>query len=281
MNIPQIGELETIINNSFDKLQTIPKNDSLDPTAIDAVKAAIELLDTGEIRVAAKQGDTWVINEWAKKAILLYFRIKKLKTFEAGDFNFFDKIPLKKWTGAEGVRVVPHALARKGSYIAPGAVLMPSYVNIGAFVGSGTMVDTWATVGSCAQIGSNVHLSGGVGIGGVLEPLQAQPVIIEDDVFVGSRCIVVEGVQVKKGAVLGAGVTLTASTPIIDVTKKEANSFKGYVPENAVIIPGTRTKTFPAGDFQIPCALMIGYRTDSTDKKTSLNQALRSFEVSV
>ena len=255
---------------------------------IDSIQQAIELLDTGLLRVAepilsADNTDSseWSIHSWAKQSILLYFKVQQMEVLDSGIFKFFDKIPLKKWTGSEGVRVVPHALVRKGAFIERGAVLMPSYVNIGAHVGAGTMVDTWATVGSCAQIGKNVHLSGGVGIGGVLEPLQAQPVIIEDDVFVGSRAIVVEGVRVGRGAVLGAGVTLTASTPILDVSKDPVVTLKGFVPPRSVVIPGSRLKQFPGGEFGVPCALIIGQRSESTDKKTSLNQALRDFEVSV
>lgn len=243
---------------------------------------AIDRLDSGQARVAEKQASgEWRTNEWLKQAILLFFRMQKMTTIQAGDLQFFDKIPLKKWTGEEGVRVVPHALVRVGAFVEKGAILMPSYVNIGASVGAGTMVDTWATVGSCAQIGQNVHLSGGVGIGGVLEPIQATPVIIEDNAFLGSRCIVVEGVVVEEGAVLGAGVTLTASTPIIDVTQAQEKILKGRVPRNSVVIPGTRNKTFPAGTFGTPCALIIGSRTESTDKKTSLTQALRQHDVPV
>jgi 2,3,4,5-tetrahydropyridine-2-carboxylate N-succinyltransferase len=238
-------------------------------------------LNSGAQRVAEKSGDKWLVNEWLKKAILLYFRMQKMAPIVAGDLQFFDKIPLKQWSEKDAVRVVPHALARYGSFISPGAILMPSYVNIGAWVGPGTLVDTWATVGSCAQVGANVHISGGVGLGGVLEPVQASPVIIEDDVFLGSRSIVVEGVVVKHGAVLGAGVTLTASTKIIDVSNAEAKEFRGYVPENSVVIPGGINKKFPAGDYMVNCALIIGQRKESTDKKTSLNQVLRDYQVSV
>lgn len=248
---------------------------------VQAVHAVIDGLDCGELRVAEPSASGWIVNEWVKKAILLYFRISKMGPMSAGDFGYYDKIPVKQWTGAEGVRVVPHALARKGSFIAKGAILMPSYVNIGARVGSGSMIDTWATVGSCAQVGERVHLSGGVGLGGVLEPLQASPVIIEDDVFVGSRAIVVEGVVVEKGAVLGAGVTLTASTKIIDVTQPDAKIYRGRVPAMSVVIPGSTLKKFPAGEFGTPCALIIGQRTTKTDLKTSLNDALRDFEVPV
>lgn len=253
----------------------------------DLILSVIEDLDQGKIRVASPSNlgaaaDTkWTTHAWIKKAILFYFRIQTNSLIDVGDLNFFDKVPVKKWTGQEGVRAVPMALARKGSFVEKGAILMPSYVNIGAYVGSGTMVDTWATVGSCAQIGKNVHLSGGVGIGGVLEPAQAAPVIIEDDAFLGSRCIVVEGVHIGAAAVLGAGVTLTASTKIIDVTGDEEKTVKGAVPPRAVVIPGTTQKTFPAGVYGVPCALIIGYRTQQTDKKTSLNQALRDFSISV
>ncbi len=246
-----------------------------------AIRQVIDRLDEGTLRVAEPQDGGWKVNEWVKKAVVLYFPLREMQTLEAGIFEYHDKIPLKKGYSEKGVRVVPHALARYGSYIAPGTILMPSYVNIGAYVDTGTMVDTWATVGSCAQIGKNVHLSGGVGIGGVLEPLQAAPVIIEDDAFIGSRCIVVEGVRVEREAVLGANVVLTASTRIIDVTGSEPVIHKGRVPARSVVIPGSYTKKFPAGDFQVPCALIIGKRKESTDKKTSLNDALRENEVSV
>jgi 2,3,4,5-tetrahydropyridine-2-carboxylate N-succinyltransferase len=254
----------------------------LPDSANKAILQAIDELDSGKSRVASPTSSgQWQTHEWLKQAILLYFGMQKMDVIRAGDLQFYDKIPLKKWTGAEGVRVVPHALVRTGAFVEKGAILMPSYVNIGAFVGSGTMVDTWATVGSCAQIGKNVHLSGGVGIGGVLEPIQASPVIIEDNAFVGSRCVVVEGVVVEEGAVLGAGVTLTASTPIIDVTEAKERVTKGRVPKNSVVIPGTRNKTFAAGTYGTPCALIIGKRTEATDKKTSLTQALRDYDVSV
>lgn len=245
------------------------------------VESVISDLNEGHLRVCTYEKGEWVTHGWIKQAILLYFRLKKMKTIEAGDLQFFDKIPLKKWTEKEKVRVVPHALARYGSHVEPGAILMPSYVNIGAYVGSGSMVDTWATVGSCAQIGQNVHLSGGVGIGGVLEPIQANPVTIEDEAFIGSRCIVVEGVLVEKGAVLGAGVTLTASTKILDVTGDQPVEYKGRIPQNSVVIPGMRSKSFPSGEYQVPCALIIGKRKESTDTKTSLTQALRDYSVSV
>lgn len=247
-----------------------------------AILQTIQLLDRGEVRVAQRGADGyWVTNEWVKKAILLYFRIQQLKTVKAGELTFYDKIPLKKFGANEGVRVVPHAVARYGSFISKGAILMPSYVNIGAYVGEGTLVDTWATVGSCAQVGSHVHISGGVGLGGVLEPVQASPVIIEDNVFLGSRVIVVEGVQVKQGAVIGAGVTLTSSTKIIDVSGAEPVEYVGEVPANSVVIPGSLTKKFAAGEYNVNCALIIGKRKESTDKKTTLNHVLREFQVPV
>lgn len=246
-----------------------------------AIREVISKLDAGEIRVAEPTESGWKVNEWIKKAVVMYFPIQKMETIEVGPFEFHDKMPLKRNYAEKGVRVVPHAVAREGAFIASGVILMPSYVNIGAYVDSGTMVDTWATVGSCAQIGKNVHLSGGVGIGGVLEPLQAAPVIIEDDCFVGSRCIVVEGVHVEKEAVLGANVVLTASTKIIDVTGDTPIEIKGRVPARSVVIPGSYTKKFPAGEYQVPCALIIGKRKESTDKKTSLNDALRENNVSV
>lgn len=247
----------------------------------ETIETLISKLDKGEIRVAEPTEDGWIVNEWVKKGVILYFPIKKMETIEVGPFEFHDKIPLKKNYKELGVRVVPHAVARYGAYLAPDVVMMPSYVNIGAYVDRGSMVDTWATVGSCAQIGKNVHLSGGVGIGGVLEPIQAAPVIIEDGAFIGSRCIVVEGVRVEKEAVLGANVVLTMSTKIIDVSGDEAKSYKGVVPARSVVIPGSYTKTFPAGNFQVPCALIIGKRKESTDKKTSLNDALREYNVAV
>jgi len=246
-----------------------------------AIRSIIKQLDKGDLRVAEPTTDGWQVNEWVKKAVVLYFPIQKMETFHAGPMEFHDKMPLKKDYAAKGIRVVPHAVARQGAYIAPGVILMPSYVNIGAYVDSGTMVDTWATVGSCAQIGKNVHLSGGVGIGGVLEPLQAAPVIIEDDAFVGSRCIVVEGIRVEREAVLGANVVLTASTKIIDVSGDEPIEYKGVVPARSVVIPGTYAKQFPAGEYQVPCALIIGKRKESTNKKTSLNDALREHNVAV
>ena len=246
-----------------------------------AIREVIHLLDLGQVRVATPTSKGWQVNEWVKKAVVLYFPIQSMKIAEVGIFEYHDKIPLNHDYDEKGVRVVPPAVARRGAYIAKGVILMPSYVNIGAYVDEGTMVDTWATVGSCAQIGKHVHLSGGVGIGGVLEPLQAAPVIIEDGAFIGSRCIVVEGVHVGKEAVLGANVVLTASTKIIDVTGTEPKELKGYVPERSVVIPGSYTKEFPAGAYQVPCALIIGQRKESTDKKTSLNDALREYNVSV
>ena len=252
-----------------------------DSDTIDAIRRVLLLLDDGDLRVAEPTEDGWQVNEWVKKAVVLYFPIQKMKTFEVGIFEYHDKIPLKTGYAEKGIRVVPNAVARHGAYISKGVILMPSYVNIGAYVDEGTMVDTWATVGSCAQIGKNVHLSGGVGIGGVLEPLQAAPVIIEDNAFIGSRCIVVEGIRVEKEAVLGANVVLTGSTKIIDVTGDEPKEYKGYVPARSVVIPGSYTKKFPAGDYQVPCALIIGTRKESTDKKTSLNDALREYNVAV
>jgi len=248
---------------------------------IQAIEAVIEQIDKGILRVAQLDGDKWKVNEWIKKAVVLYFPIRQMETIEIGPFEFHDKMALKSNYKELGVRVVPHAIARYGAYVASGVIMMPSYINIGAYVDSGTMVDTWATVGSCAQIGKNVHLSGGVGIGGVLEPLQAAPVIVEDGAFIGSRCIVVEGVHIGKEAVLGANVVLTKSTKIIDITGKEPKEIRGYVPERSVVIPGSDTKKFPAGDYQVPCALIIGQRKASTDLKTSLNDALRTHNVAV
>jgi 2,3,4,5-tetrahydropyridine-2-carboxylate N-succinyltransferase len=253
-----------------------------EPETIKAIEEVIEKIDKGSLRVA-EPGDNgeWIVNEWVKKAVVLYFPIRKMETIEVGPFEFHDKMALKKDYKKLGVRVVPHAVARYGAYISEGVILMPSYVNIGAYVDKGTMVDTWATVGSCAQIGKNVHLSGGVGIGGVLEPLQAAPVIIEDGAFIGSRCIVVEGVRVKKEAVLGANVVLTKSTKIIDVTGEKPVEYRGEVPERSVVIPGSYNKQFAAGEYQVPCALIIGKRKASTDLKTSLNDALREHNVAV
>lgn len=252
-----------------------------DEATKNAIRQVIEHLDKGTLRVAEPKDNDWQVNEWVKKAVVLYFPIQQMKTIEVGPFEFHDKMELKKDYEKLGVRVVPHAVARYGAFLAKGVIMMPSYVNIGAFVDSGTMVDTWATVGSCAQIGKDVHLSGGVGIGGVLEPLQAAPVVIEDGCFIGSRCIVVEGVRVRKEAVLGANVVLTKSTKIIDVSGDTSIEYKGEVPERAVVIPGSYTKEFPAGKFNVPCALIIGKRKASTDLKTSLNNALREYDVAV
>jgi 2,3,4,5-tetrahydropyridine-2-carboxylate N-succinyltransferase len=251
------------------------------PDVQTAIRTVIDNLDKGIKRVAEPNNSEWIVNEWIKKAVILYFLIQKMELIEVSPFTFYDKIPLKNNFKELGVRVVPHGLARYGSFLAKGVILMPSYVNIGAYVDEETMIDTWATVGSCAQIGKHVHLSGGVGIGGVLEPVQAAPVIIEDNCFIGSRCIVVEGVRVGKEAVLGANVVLTQSTKIIDVSNKEKIEYKGYVPERSVVIPGSFTKQFPAGEFQVPCALIIGKRKESTNLKTSLNEALRDFNVPV
>ncbi|MDW9379378.1 2,3,4,5-tetrahydropyridine-2,6-dicarboxylate N-succinyltransferase [Chryseobacterium sp. JV558] len=268
--------LQQTIENIWDNRDLLQNEDSQK-----AIREVISLVDKGELRTAEPTENGWQVNEWVKKAVVMYFPIQKMETIEVGPFEFHDKMPLKRNYAEKGVRVVPHAIAREGAYIAPGVILMPSYVNIGAYVDSGTMVDTWATVGSCAQIGKNVHLSGGVGIGGVLEPLQAAPVIIEDDCFIGSRCIVVEGVHVEKEAVLGANVVLTASTKIIDVTGDAPIEIKGRVPARSVVIPGSYTKQYPAGEYQVPCALIIGQRKESTDKKTSLNDALRDNNVAV
>ncbi|MDQ1096174.1 MULTISPECIES: 2,3,4,5-tetrahydropyridine-2,6-dicarboxylate N-succinyltransferase [Chryseobacterium] len=268
--------LQQTIENIWDNRDLLQNEDSQK-----AIREVIALVDKGELRTAEPTENGWQVNEWVKKAVVMYFPIQKMETIEVGPFEFHDKMPLKRNYAEKGVRVVPHAIAREGAYIAPGVIMMPSYVNIGAYVDSGTMVDTWATVGSCAQIGKNVHLSGGVGIGGVLEPLQAAPVIIEDDCFIGSRCIVVEGVHVEKEAVLGANVVLTASTKIIDVTGDEPIEIKGRVPARSVVIPGSYTKQYPAGEYQVPCALIIGKRKESTDKKTSLNDALRENNVAV
>ena len=250
-------------------------------TTQNAIKDILALLDKGELRVAAPDGDQWIVNEWIKKAVILYFPIMPMKIMQEGPEQYYDKIPLKTNMEAAGIRTVPGSVLRYGAHVASGVICMPSFVNIGAYVDSGTMVDTWATVGSCAQIGKNVHLSGGVGIGGVLEPVQAAPVIIEDNAFIGSRCIVVEGVRVGTGAVLGANVVLTMSTKIIDVTGAEPVEYKGYVPPRSVVIPGSYTKKFSAGDYQVPCALIIGQRKASTDTKTSLNDALRDYGVAV
>ncbi|MCX6191656.1 MAG: 2,3,4,5-tetrahydropyridine-2,6-dicarboxylate N-succinyltransferase [Flavobacteriia bacterium] len=253
-----------------------------DSKTTQAIEAVIGDLDKGLLRVAEPNADgTWTVNDWVKKAVVLYFPMRQMEVFEAGPLEFYDKMALKKDYKSQGVRVVPGAIARYGSFIASGVILMPSFVNIGAYIGAGTMVDTWATVGSCAQIGKNVHLSGGVGIGGVLEPLQAAPVIIEDNAFIGSRCIVVEGARVGTGAVLGANVVLTNSTKVIDVSGEKAIEYKGYVPPGSVVIPGTYKKQFPAGEFQVPCALIIGQRKASTDLKTSLNQVLREHNLAI
>ncbi|MGB7785178.1 MAG: 2,3,4,5-tetrahydropyridine-2,6-dicarboxylate N-succinyltransferase [Salinimicrobium sp.] len=268
--------LETTINKAWDNRDLLKESETTK-----AIREVIDLLDAGKLRVAEPTENGWQVNEWVKKAVVLYFPIQKMETLEAGIFEYHDKIPLKSGYKEKGIRVVPNAVARHGAYISSGVILMPSYVNIGAYVDEGTMVDTWATVGSCAQIGKNVHLSGGVGIGGVLEPLQAAPVIIEDNAFLGSRSIVVEGVKVEKEAVLGANVVLTASTKIIDVTGDEPKEMKGIVPARSVVIPGSYTKKFPAGEYQVPCALIIGKRKESTNKKTSLNEALREYNVAV
>ena len=248
---------------------------------VGAIEEVIEGLDKGKMRVAEPSEGAWLVNDWIKKAVILYFPIRKMEKIKVGPFEFHDKMALKKDYDKLGVRVVPHAIARYGAYVSKGVIMMPSYINIGAYVDAGTMVDTWATVGSCAQIGKNVHLSGGVGIGGVLEPIQAAPVIVEDNAFIGSRCIIVEGVRIGAEAVLGANVTLTGSSKVIDVTGNEPKEYKGYVPERSVVIPGSYTKEFPAGKFNVPCALIIGKRKESTDKKTSLNDSLRENNVAV
>lgn len=271
-----MNQLKEIIEKAWEDRSILTSTET-----IAAIREVISLLDEGKLRVAEPTSNGWQVNEWVKKAVVLYFPIQKMETFEVGIFEYHDKIPLKTGYKEKNIRVVPHAVARFGAYISGGVIMMPSYVNIGAYVDEGTMVDTWATVGSCAQIGKNVHLSGGVGIGGVLEPLQAAPVIIEDNAFIGSRCIVVEGIRVEKEAVLGANVVLTGSTKIIDVTGSEPVEIKGYVPARSVVIPGSYTKQFPAGEFQVPCALIIGKRKESTDKKTSLNDALRTYDVAV
>ena len=269
-------ELKQLIETAWENRDLLQK-----PVTQEAIRKVIDLLDAGDLRVAEPKENDWQVNEWVKKAVVMYFPIQKMETLEAGIFEYHDKIPLKKNYKEKGIRIVPNAVARHGAYISSGTILMPSYVNIGAYVDEGTMVDTWATVGSCAQIGKNVHLSGGVGIGGVLEPLQAAPVIIEDNAFIGSRCIVVEGVRVETEAVLGANVVLTASTKIIDVTGNEPLEMKGVIPARSVVIPGSYSKKFPAGNFNVPCALIIGKRKESTNKKTSLNEALRAHNVAV
>ena len=269
-------EIQTIIESAWQD-KSLLNNVNIQK----AIRQTIDLLDKGKIRVAEPVNNTWKINEWIKKAVILYFPIQKMKTTKVGDFEFYDKISLKNNYKELGVRIVPHAIARYGSYLAKGVIMMPSYVNIGAYVDSGTMIDNWVLVGSCAQIGENVHLSMNVGIGGVLEPIQAAPVIIEDNCFIGAGCSVVEGVRIEKEAVLGANVVITKSSKIIDVTGDKPKEFIGIVPSRSVVIPGTRTKKFPAGDYQVPCALIIGKRKKSTDLKTSLNNALRDYNVNV
>jgi 2,3,4,5-tetrahydropyridine-2-carboxylate N-succinyltransferase len=268
--------IQTLISEAYANRELLK-----DTTYADAVRAVIEDVDKGRLRVAEPGADGWMVNQWVKQAILMYFGIQQMQTWNAGPMEFYDKMELKRGYASLGVRAVPHAVARYGAFIARNVVLMPSYVNIGAYVDEGTMVDTWATVGSCAQIGKGVHLSGGVGIGGVLEPLQAGPVIVEDGAFVGSRCIVVEGVVVEKEAVLGANVVLTQSTKIIDVSGEAPVEYKGRVPARSVVIPGSYKKQFPAGEYSVSCALIIGKRKPSTDLKTSLNDALRDFNISV
>lgn len=270
------GALKEIVETAWEKRELLQLTETQN-----AINEVVGLLDTGTLRVAEPVDGKWKVNEWVKKAVILYFPIRQMEVSEAGPLEFHDKIPLKHNYQKLGVRVVPHAIARHGAYLAPGVIMMPSYVNIGAYVDSNTMVDTWATVGSCAQIGKNVHLSGGVGIGGVLEPVQASPVIIEDGCFIGSRCIVVEGVHIGSEAVLGANVVITQSTRIIDVSQSEAVEYKGFVPPRSVVIPGSYSKKFPAGEYQVSCALIIGKRKESTDLKTSLNNALRDFGLQV
>lgn len=269
-----VSDDQTVIEAAYADLALLPE-------AVEAVERTVAALDAGELRVADKGDDGWFVNAWVKAAILLYFRMTEVRTMGAGPFEYYDKIPTKRGLKEAGVRVVPPGTVRYGAFCEPGVVVMPGFVNIGARVGTGTMVDTWATVGSCAQIGRNVHLSGGVGIGGVLEPPSARPVIVEDGAFIGSRSIVVEGVIVEEGAVLGANTVVTATTPIIDVTGPDPVEVRGRVPANAVVVPGTRPKKFPAGSYHLQCALIIGRRTESTDEKTSLNEALRVFEVPV
>ena len=272
-------ELRTTVERAWDD-RTLLQDD----TTKAAIREVVELIDKGLLRTAEPVDlarSQWQVNEWVKKAVILYFPIQKMRTMRAGELEWYDKMDIKRDYDRLGVRAVPHAVARYGAYIAPGAILMPSYVNIGAYVGEGTMVDTWATVGSCAQIGSHVHLSGGVGIGGVLEPVQAAPVIIEDNCFIGSRAIVVEGAHVWREAVLGSNTVITGSTHIIDVTGAEPVEYRGYVPPRSVVIPGSYAKKFPAGEYSVACALIIGRRKESTDKKTSLNDALRDFGVAV
>ena len=268
--------MQKIIESAWEDRSLLEKSE-----VKEAIREIINQLDIGRLRVASLKENKWQVNEWVKKAVILYFPIQKMETIELGPLEFHDKIPLKGRYKEKGIRVVPHAVARHGSYISNGVILMPSYVNIGAYIDSGTMVDTWATVGSCAQIRKNVHLSGGVGIGGVLEPLQAAPVIIEDNAFIGSRCIIVEGARIGKEAVLGANVVITSSTKVIDVSSEKPVELRGQVPERSVVIPGSYTKSFDAGDYQVPCALIIGQRKESTDKKTTLNKALREHNVAV
>jgi 2,3,4,5-tetrahydropyridine-2-carboxylate N-succinyltransferase len=274
--------MQNIIQDIDQKLQDGLKIEDLSAEEKNTVIQVISLLDTGHLRIAEKkmqnQDVSWVTHAWMKQAILIYFRLQKMELIHSGDIQYFDKIPLKKWNSGSGVRVVPGALARVGSYLEKNVILMPSFINIGAYVGEGTMVDTWATVGSCAQIGKHVHLSGGVGIGGVLEPAQAQPVIVEDHAFIGSRCVLVEGVHIGTAAVLAAGVVLTASTRILDVRGSTVKEHRGHVPDRSVVIPGTFPKKFPAAEFQVPCALIISERSPQTDLKTSLNQALREID---
>ena len=268
--------MQKIIESAWEDRSLLEKSE-----VKEAIREIIDQLDIGRLRVASLKENGWQVNEWVKKAVILYFPIQKMETIELGPLEFHDKIPLKGRYKEKGIRVVPHAVARHGAYISNGVILMPSYVNIGAYIDSGAMVDTWATVGSCAQIGKNVHLSGGVGIGGVLEPLQAAPVIIEDNAFIGSRCIIVEGARIGKEAVLGANVVITSSTKVIDVSGEKPVELRGQVPERSVVIPGSYTKSFNAGDYQVPCALIIGQRKESTDKKTTLNKALREHNVAV
>ena len=272
--IVNMNNLQNIIEKAWNDRSLLAKNETKD-----AIREVVRLLDKGEIRIAEKIEGQWIVNEWLKKAVIMFFPINDMEVSKSGIFEYYDKIPLKGGFEQAGVRVVPPATVRYGAFINRGAVLMPSYINIGAYVDSGTMVDTWATVGSCAQIGKNVHLSGGVGIGGVLEPVQAAPVIIEDNCFIGSRCIVVEGVRIEEEAVLGANTVITQSTKILDVTGTEIKEYKGVVPARSVVVPGSYTKHFPAGDFQVACALIIKKRNESTDKKTSLNEALRDVQV--
>ena len=276
LSIFEKNNMQSIIESAWEDRSLLEKSETQE-----AIRAVINQLDTGAIRVASPSDGGWRVNEWVKKAVVLYFPIQKMETLEAGPMEFHDKMPLKKGYKEKGIRVVPHAIARHGAYISSGVIMMPSYINIGAYVDAGTMVDTWATVGSCAQIGKNVHLSGGVGIGGVLEPLQAAPVIVEDNAFIGSRCIVVEGARIGKEVVLGANVVITASTKVIDVSGASPVEYKGEVPERSVVIPGSYTKSFSAGDYQVPCALIIGKRKESTNKKTSLNDALREHNIAV